>query len=144
MLILYPFSFLPHSCRGSLSIAEPVGPTTNRTADTNDELGKAAGADNDAETAELMLKSREVSPKLVVAGKKYGRRSRPQSAAFDTSSQSDSDGSEHTTNNGKLTAAKTMSQDKSKAKASQKVGLYRFSYSFFFRPFVRLEDDTRT
>lgn len=86
-----------------------------------------------------MSKSREVSPKLVVAGKKYGRRSRPQSAAFDTSSQSDSDGSEHTTNNGKLTAAKTMSQDKSKAKASQKVGLFTFPY-LFVRPFVQLKD----
>lgn len=36
-------------------------------------------------------KSREVSPKLVVRGKKYGRRSRPQSAAMLESSQSDSD-----------------------------------------------------
>lgn len=34
-------------------------------------------------------KSREVSPKLVVRGKKYGRRSRPQSAAMFESSQSD-------------------------------------------------------
>lgn len=36
-------------------------------------------------------KSREVSPKLVVRGKKYGRRSRPQSAAQFESSQSDSE-----------------------------------------------------
>lgn len=43
-------------------------------------------------------KSREVSPKLVVAGKKYGRRSRPQSVAFDSLHQSDSDESDHSTN----------------------------------------------
>lgn len=36
-------------------------------------------------------KSREVSPKLVVRGKKYGRRSRPQSVAPFESSQSDSE-----------------------------------------------------
>lgn len=36
-------------------------------------------------------KSREVSPKLVVRGKKYGRRSRPQSVAAFESSQSDSE-----------------------------------------------------
>lgn len=36
-------------------------------------------------------RSREVSPKLVVRGKKYGRRSRPQSAAQFESSQSDSE-----------------------------------------------------
>lgn len=35
--------------------------------------------------------SREVSPKYVVAGKKYGRRSRPASGAFDDMSSSDTD-----------------------------------------------------
>lgn len=55
-------------------------------------------------------KSREVSPKLVVGSKKYGRRSRPQSAAFD-SSQSDSD--EHDTSLSK--------RDKFKSKTTQKV-----------------------
>lgn len=40
---------------------------------------------------ETESKSREVSPKLIVGGKKYGRRSRPQSAAPFDSSQSDSE-----------------------------------------------------
>lgn len=43
-------------------------------------------------TSQNDSKSREVSPKLVVRGKKYGRRSRPQSAAMFESSQSDSEG----------------------------------------------------
>lgn len=42
-------------------------------------------------TYDTESKSREVSPKLVVRGKKYGRRSRPQSAAQFESSQSDSE-----------------------------------------------------
>lgn len=51
---------------------------------------------DDANPVDIISKSREVSPILVVAGKKYGRRSRPQSAAaFDSSSShSDSDASE--------------------------------------------------
>lgn len=40
---------------------------------------------------DVAAKSREVSPKLVVRGKKYGRRSRPQSVAPFESSQSDSE-----------------------------------------------------
>lgn len=35
--------------------------------------------------------SREVSPKFIVGGKKYGRRSRPQSASFDSQSDSDNE-----------------------------------------------------
>lgn len=35
--------------------------------------------------------TREVSPKFVVGGKKYGRRSRPQSASFDSQSDSDNE-----------------------------------------------------
>lgn len=46
---------------------------------------------DDDETAAAPSKSREVSPKLVVRGKKYGRRSRPQSVAAFESSQSDSE-----------------------------------------------------
>lgn len=48
---------------------------------------------NDETTASMYdeAKSREVSPKLVVRGKKYGRRSRPQSVAPFESSQSDSE-----------------------------------------------------
>lgn len=44
-----------------------------------------------AAAAAAVAKSREVSPKLVVRGKKYGRRSRPQSVAAFESSQSDSE-----------------------------------------------------
>lgn len=40
---------------------------------------------------QIESKSREVSPKLIVGGKKYGRRSRPQSAVAFDSSQSDSE-----------------------------------------------------
>lgn len=46
---------------------------------------------NDVCTMYDESKSREVSPKLVVRGKKYGRRSRPQSVAPFESSQSDSE-----------------------------------------------------
>lgn len=51
-----------------------------------------ANASNNNNNNKNDSKSREVSPKLVVRGKKYGRRSRPQSAAMLESSQSDSDG----------------------------------------------------
>ncbi|XP_031631697.1 blastoderm-specific protein 25D isoform X2 [Contarinia nasturtii] len=46
---------------------------------------------DDVSTMYDEAKSREVSPKLVVRGKKYGRRSRPQSVAPFESSQSDSE-----------------------------------------------------
>lgn len=47
--------------------------------------------DDDGTASATASKSREVSPKLVVRGKKYGRRSRPQSVAAFESSQSDSE-----------------------------------------------------
>lgn len=46
--------------------------------------------DDEEQPTKLTSPSREVSPKFVVAGKKYGRRSRPPSDTFD-SSQSDTD-----------------------------------------------------
>lgn len=62
------------------------------TTDNNDEVNTIIQCRADGET-----KSREVSPKLVVGGKKYGRRSRPQSAiAFNSSpSESDDDDEQH-------------------------------------------------
>lgn len=88
---------------------------SNKTTQKSRKLGKMSVNDsittqspneffNDAENTTLPntsnvnnnskndSQSREVSPKLVVRGKKYGRRSRPQSAAMFESSQSDSDG----------------------------------------------------
>lgn len=56
--------------------------------DTNDEISIALEQNTSCDNES---KSREVSPKLVVRGKKYGRRSRPQSAAQFDSSQSDSE-----------------------------------------------------
>lgn len=52
----------------------------------NEEVSNINKSSNETES-----KSREVSPKLIVGGKKYGRRSRPQSAAPFDSSQSDSE-----------------------------------------------------
>lgn len=49
------------------------------------------GSNEETTTMYADSKSREVSPKLVVRGKKYGRRSRPQSVAPFESSQSDSE-----------------------------------------------------
>ncbi|KAJ6648175.1 Ninein-like protein [Pseudolycoriella hygida] len=65
-------------------------------------------SDDDTLVSGQQSPSREVSPKFIVGGKKYGRRSRPQSASFD--SQSDSD-NEHLTRNDQQNL-KTMKSQK--------------------------------
>lgn len=68
-------------------------------------------------------KSREVSPKLVVGGKKYGRRSRPQSATAFESSESDSEED--------YDFAKTPNaQHRHRLKAAQKVIIF---FVFWFK-----------
>ncbi|XP_037048251.1 ninein isoform X4 [Bradysia coprophila] len=48
-------------------------------------------SDEDTLVSGQQSPSREVSPKFIVGGKKYGRRSRPQSASFDSQSDSDNE-----------------------------------------------------
>lgn len=72
-----------------MSSTEATSPTSTTTRSPqktdNDEVTDIIRNENGES------KSREVSPKLVVGGRKYGRRSRPQSAVAFDSSQSDSD-----------------------------------------------------
>lgn len=72
-----------HSVRSSST------PFNTEYDDHNDEVNTIVKINKDQCVSES--KSREVSPKLVVGGRKYGRRSRPQSAAPFESSQSDSE-----------------------------------------------------
>lgn len=89
----------------SIEAASPTS-TTNRPSQKpdNDEVTDIVRNGNGES------KSREVSPKLVVGGRKYGRRSRPQSAvAFDSSqSESDDDQNAHDRN--------TSAADKARSK----------------------------
>lgn len=71
-----------------------IGSTTSISQDTSsygDQSNEITSIMNRNDSCDNGSKSREVSPKLVVRGKKYGRRSRPQSAAPFESSQSDSE-----------------------------------------------------
>lgn len=67
---------------------DKVSPSTHPHQLMNDPSSTMQSMYDDEASA---AKSREVSPKLVVRGKKYGRRSRPQSVAPFESSQSDSE-----------------------------------------------------
>lgn len=86
--------FFPHSVR--IYPFADAGMATDRQQQHSSVAESGNNSVDDANPVELSSKSREVSPILVVAGKKYGRRSRPQSAATfgSSSSHSDSDASE--------------------------------------------------
>lgn len=56
-----------------------------------DTTPSAPSSDEDTLVSGQQSPSREVSPKFIVGGKKYGRRSRPQSASFDSQSDSDNE-----------------------------------------------------
>lgn len=71
------------------SVRSSAVPFQSDYDDQNDEVNAIITINKNQNVNES--KSREVSPKLVVGGKKYGRRSRPQSAAPFESSQSDSE-----------------------------------------------------
>lgn len=81
-----------------MSSTEAASPTSTATTTTTTTTINRSPQNNDSdEVIDIIknengeLKSREVSPKLVVGGRKYGRRSRPQSAVAYDSSQTDSD-----------------------------------------------------
>lgn len=56
-----------------------------------DTTPSTPSSDEDTLVSGQQSPSREVSPKFIVGGKKYGRRSRPQSASFDSQSDSDNE-----------------------------------------------------
>lgn len=82
---------------------------TTQESSFNEEVNDINKNKNESES-----KSREVSPKLIVGGKKYGRRSRPQSAASFDSSQSDSEEDSKAT-------------DRSRSRNSQRVSVHCFA-----------------
>ncbi|XP_037048252.1 blastoderm-specific protein 25D isoform X5 [Bradysia coprophila] len=57
----------------------------------DDTAPSTPSSDEDTLVSGQQSPSREVSPKFIVGGKKYGRRSRPQSASFDSQSDSDNE-----------------------------------------------------
>lgn len=125
-----------------MSLIEATSPTSTTTTTTTSTTTTTTStnrspqrtADND-EVTDIVRnengesKSREVSPKLVVGGKKYGRRSRPQSAvAFDSSpSESDDDQSGYDRNG--TAADKVRSKRVSKEGIGYVVGRF---FTFFF------------
>lgn len=101
-----------------MSSTEATSPTstTNRSPQKtdNDEVTDIIRNENGES------KSREVSPKLVVGGRKYGRRSRPQSAVAFDSSQSDSEDDQQTNDRNAHTTDKGRSKRVSR---EQTIGL---------------------
>lgn len=109
-------------------VTQPVRPSNTEShtpldTDTSAAIDTTTATTNTTTTTSSP--SREVSPKYVVAGKKYGRRSRPASGAFeDMSSDSDSD-SDRATASGHPTTAprhqRTAAPNATAQKATQKV-----------------------
>lgn len=82
-----------------MSSTETSTPTSTTKRTGNDEVTDIIRNENSES------KSREVSPKLVVGGRKYGRRSRPQSAVSFDSSPSESDEDQRAANDQNSSAA---------------------------------------
>lgn len=86
-----------------------------------EQLENLTDEEENQETSFTASPSREVSPKFIVDGKKYGRRSRPPSAAFD-SSQSESENEYNTSDAGVVPGGgTTVHNSNTKSKTVQKV-----------------------